>query len=248
MTSLFPVPLDNLIAFVKAQQAPGDPLSELSTAVAIAGRLDVQSDALIGHFVDQARRSGASWSQIGASMGVSKQAAQKRFVPRGDDTESLPGGALFSRFTPRARNVVAMARAIAGAGEVSAAAIIVGLTSEPEAIAAKVLHRLGATDDKLSDAFGLRLADGIPSADPAELRTIQFADDAKHLLRGTMKAVLRLGHNYVGTEHLLLGALFAGEDAAAKLRALDMGVEAVESGINDEIARMQAERQAGSDT
>jgi hypothetical protein len=53
----------------------------VSDAFAVSARLDEQSDALLGYFVDQARRSGASWSQIGGAMGVSKQAAQKRFVP-----------------------------------------------------------------------------------------------------------------------------------------------------------------------
>ena len=41
------------------------------------------ADHLIGHFVDQARRSGASWTDIGRSMGVTRQAAQKRFVAEG---------------------------------------------------------------------------------------------------------------------------------------------------------------------
>ncbi len=243
MTS-FPVPLDNLIAYVKAQQTQGDPLSELSTAVVVAARLDEQSDALIGHFVDQARRSGASWSQIGTSMGVSKQAAQKRFVPRWDGSDPVPEGQLFSRFTLRARNVVAMAQAIIGAGEVSAAAIVVGLLSEPEGIAATILHRLGATDENVSAALGLHPVAARPDADPAALRQIPFADDAKQLLRGTMKAVLRLGHNYVGTEHLLLGALFAEGDAATKLQTLGVTAETVEAGIAEEIARVQVERRA----
>jgi hypothetical protein len=78
----FPVPRDNLIAYVKALHPGGGPLDNISDAVQVCAQLDEQSDALLGYFVDQARRSGASWSQIGASMGVSKQAAQKRFVPR----------------------------------------------------------------------------------------------------------------------------------------------------------------------
>ncbi len=77
-----PVSLDNLISYVKAVHPDGGPLENLSDAVSVSDQLEAQSDALIGHFVDQARRSGASWSQIGASMGVSKQAAQQRFVSR----------------------------------------------------------------------------------------------------------------------------------------------------------------------
>jgi hypothetical protein len=61
------------------------------------------ADHLIGHFVDQARRSGASWTDTGRSMGVTKRAAQKRFVAM----EPLDPGRGFNRCTDRARNVVA---------------------------------------------------------------------------------------------------------------------------------------------
>jgi ATP-dependent Clp protease ATP-binding subunit ClpA len=244
MTAPFPVPLDNLIAYVKALRPQANPLDALTEAVTVAERLDEQSDALIGHFVDQARRSGASWSQIGASMGVSKQAAQKRFVPRWDGSDPIPEGQLFSRFTQRARNVLATAHALAGSADVSAGAVVVGLLSEPEGLAAKILHGLGATDEAVTAAFGLHLPDARVDGDAAALRRIPFADDAKELLQGTLKAVLRLGHNYVGTEHLLLGALFADGPVAATLRRLGVTAEAVETGITTEIAGIQAERRS----
>src|SRR5713226_9434585 len=96
----FPVPLDNLIAYVKTLHADGGPLENVSDAFAISEQLDEQADALLGYFVDQARRSGLSWSQIGAAMGVSKQAAQKRFVP-GQASDQLRAGGFktFSRYT-----------------------------------------------------------------------------------------------------------------------------------------------------
>src|SRR5882762_10056359 len=96
----FPVPLDNLITYVKALHPEGGPLDNVSDAFAVSTQLDEQADALIGYFVDQARGSGLSWSQIGGSMGVSKQAAQKRFVPAKALAElMLEGDAKpFSRF------------------------------------------------------------------------------------------------------------------------------------------------------
>src|SRR5215468_563493 len=99
----FPVPLDNLITYVKALHPDGGPLENVADAFAVSARLDEQSDALIGYFVDQARKSGASWSQIGAAMGVTKQAAQKRFVagPEGAGSRFTQG------FTPRAASVIA---------------------------------------------------------------------------------------------------------------------------------------------
>ena len=98
MTS--PVSLDTLITYVKAQRPGGSPLDNLSDAVTVSTQLSEQADSLIGHFMDQARRSGASWSQIGASMGVTKQAAQQRFVPRGPVRDTAGFGD-FSRLRPR---------------------------------------------------------------------------------------------------------------------------------------------------
>src|SRR5919112_2359846 len=96
------VRLDDLIQAIT--RVHSDPLEQLSDAVLAGEHLGEVADHLIGHFVDQARRSGASWTEIGRSMGVSKQAAQKRFVPKaGDEPGDLdPQG--FGRFTPRARN------------------------------------------------------------------------------------------------------------------------------------------------
>src|ERR687890_237433 len=83
-----PIRLDDLIATIK--KVHSDPLEQLTDAVLAANHLGDVADHLIGHFVDQARRSGASWTQIGQSMGVTKQAAQKRFVakPSAPDLEA----------------------------------------------------------------------------------------------------------------------------------------------------------------
>src|SRR5688572_11740201 len=102
-----PVRLDDLIEGIK--RASPDALEQLSGAVLAAGHLGEVADHLIGHFVDQARRSGASWTEIGRSMGVTKQAAQKRFVAKGDAPDLDPSQG-FSRFTDRARKVVVAAQ------------------------------------------------------------------------------------------------------------------------------------------
>src|SRR5690348_2384838 len=103
------VRLDELIAAITEGHAGA--LDQLSAAVLTADHLGEVADHLIGHFVDQARRSGASWSDIGRSMGVSKQAAQKRFVPK-EGPDPAEG---FSRFTERARQVVVGAQEAARA-------------------------------------------------------------------------------------------------------------------------------------
>ena len=108
-----PVRLDELISYVKGQE--GTALEHASAAVGISEHLDELAGHLIGHFVDQARKKGASWTEIGRSMGVTKQAAQKRFVARHDtDWQSLLPEAFqadpFSRFTDRARRTVRAAQ------------------------------------------------------------------------------------------------------------------------------------------
>ena len=103
-----PVSLDTLIQAIKSVHT--DALEQLTDAVLAADHLGTLADHLIGHFVDQARRSGASWTQIGQSMGVTKQAAQKRFVPRTPTGLELDPQRGFDAFTSRARNVIMAAQ------------------------------------------------------------------------------------------------------------------------------------------
>ena len=139
------VRLDDLIEAIKKVHT--DALEQLSDAVIAGDHLGDVADHLIGHFVDQARRSGASWSDIGRSMGVSKQAAQKRFVPKGSaEPLDLEPGQGFSRFTPRASNVVTAsqneARA-AGNDEIGPAHLVLGLLAEPEGLGARAIGAQG---------------------------------------------------------------------------------------------------------
>src|SRR6478609_7958451 len=106
----YPVRLHELIDAIK--KVHNNELDQLSDAVLAGEHLGEVADHLIGHFVDQARRSGASWTDIGKSMGVTKQAAQKRFVPKAEATTLDPEQG-FGRFTPRARGAVVAAQNVA---------------------------------------------------------------------------------------------------------------------------------------
>jgi ATP-dependent Clp protease ATP-binding subunit ClpA len=287
----FPVSLDNLILYVKSLHPDGGVLDNVSDAIVVAGQLDEQSDALIGYFVDQARRSGASWSQIGASMGVSKQAAQKRFVPRGAEG----GQYTFSRFTLRARNVLAAAGRLAGGKRVDAADLAAGLLAEPEGLAARVIQRAGLTAEQVYAAVGVVANPKTPKAtpdedpdpasktgpdrdtdpasktgpdrdtdpagktgpdrdtdrasqagpDPAMLRELEYTSEGGAALKGALKAALRLGHNYIGTEHMLLGILYADGHAGRALASAGLDGETAERLLAAEFAELQARRTAG---
>ena len=244
-----PVSLDTLITFVKVQRPAGSALDNLSDAVAVGEHLGEQADSLIGHFVNQARRSGASWSQIGASMGVSKQAAQQRFVPRGDPATGpwIPGD--FSRFTQRARAVLAAAEDYARAADsavIGSDHLAVGLFAEPEGLAAKAIAALGVTEQQVRAALGQ------PDAGPAQAQPSAAADagegrvplgpGATASLRGALRCALRLGHNYIGTEHILVGVADENGATASALAGLGLGRPAVEHQILAQIAAVQATR------
>jgi hypothetical protein len=200
-----PVRLDDLIRAITTVHA--DVLEQLSDAVLAADHLGELADHLIGHFVDQARRSGASWTEIGRGLGVSKQAAQKRFVPKeSPDVVVLDPAQGFARFTPRARHVVTAAQdaaRTAGNERIGPAHLVLGLLTEPEALAAKAIVAQGISLERVREVAEATL----PGRSEAVPQLIPFDAQAKKALELTFRQALRLGHNYIGTEHLLLAVL-----------------------------------------
>ncbi|MEW2410596.1 Clp protease N-terminal domain-containing protein [Streptomyces griseoviridis] len=225
-----PVRLDDLIEAIKKVHA--EPLDQLEDAVIAADHLDEVADHLIGHFVDQARRSGASWTDIGRSMGVTRQAAQKRFVPK--ESADLDPSQGFSRYTPRARNVVAAAHnaaKAAGNTEVQPVHLVLGLESEPEALAAHAVAARGVTLDALREAATAAL----PAAADTVPELVPYGSDAKKVLELTFREALRLGHNYIGTEHILL-ALLEFEHGSGVLAGVGLAKEPVEAKVFEMLA------------
>ncbi|MCX5375466.1 Clp protease N-terminal domain-containing protein [Streptomyces sp. NBC_00091] len=229
-----PVRLDDLIEAIKKVHT--DTLEQLSDAVVAAEHLGDVADHLIGHFVDQARRSGASWTDIGRSMGVTRQAAQKRFVPKADK-EGDPGldpNQGFGRFTPRARNVVMSAQneaRAAGNTEIRTEHLVLGLLAEPEGLAALALTARGIEADGLRAAATATL----PPAAAQVPELIPFDATAKKALELTFREALRLGHGYVGTEHILL-ALLELENGEGPLSACGLDKAGAEATVTEALA------------
>ncbi|MCX4982994.1 Clp protease N-terminal domain-containing protein [Streptomyces sp. NBC_00572] len=227
-----PVRLDELIDAIK--KVHPDALDQLSDAVIAADHLGDVADHLIGHFVDQARRSGASWTDIGRSMGVTRQAAQKRFVPKDPDAEKMDASAGFGRFTPRARNVVVSSQneaRNAGNDEILPAHLTLGLLAEPEGLAALWIASQGVTVDQVRETVTATL----PPAAAEMPALVPFDTAAKKVLELTFREALRLGHNYVGTEHILL-ALLEHEDGTGVLTGLGLDKVTAEQQIAETIA------------
>ena len=201
--------LDELITRVKSHAPEGTALDHLSEAVAVSNELGELADHLVGHFVDQARRSGASWTMIGQSMGVTKQAAQKRFVA---------GDSSLDRFTDRARVVLLKAQSEArsrGEKEVTSVHLLLGFCAEWQGIAGQVIEATGASKDALAEAAAAALA----PIGPPYAQHVTFSDGMKKVHDLVVKEALRLRHNYVGTEHMLLGLLEAPDEPGARILA-----------------------------
>jgi hypothetical protein len=241
-----PIGLDDLIQFVRAQNPDGDALTHLQDAMLVSQQLSDQADHLIGHFVDQARRAGASWSAIGEAMGVTKQAAQKRFVPSLAGVE-LPGAPL-TRFTPRARSTLTAAQdeaRRAAADQVGPEHLLLGLLAEPEGLAAKAISALGITPEQVRAQAGIAPAGSQAGAGAGE--RIPFAPRAKKVLELTLREALLLGHNYIGTEHLLLGVLAEGGAGAQVLTGLGITEDQVREWVTRAIAEVMAARAGGKE-
>jgi len=252
-----PVRLDDIINYVKGQD--GTALDHVSAAMRIAEYLGELADHLIGHFVDQARKAGASWTEIGQSMGVTKQAAQKRFVPKAGEWSVPPDetgwqAALteafrdhpFSRFTLRARHSIDAAAEEARErrhDRVIPEHIALGLLHEPEGLAAKAIEALGVPLDSARDALVAALPPA--SVDEPVPGRIPFTGGAKKVMELAVRQALKLGHNYIGTEHILLGVLEDEQAGGGTLTGLGITPGRAEQWLVAELQRLVgAKRQA----
>jgi hypothetical protein len=231
------VRLDDLIAAIKTVHQ--EPLEQLQDAVLAADHLGEVADHLIGHFVDQARRSGASWTDIGKSMGVTRQAAQKRFVPK--ESAELDPSQGFNRYTPRARNTVMAAHNASKSARNAEGVpehLVLGLLAEPDGLAAKALVEQGISLDTVREAATAALPPAVEEA--PEL--VPYGQAAKKVLELTFREALRLGHNYIGTEHILL-ALLEHENGEGVLSSLGIDKERTERYVAEVLEKITQAQQ-----
>jgi ATP-dependent Clp protease ATP-binding subunit ClpA len=137
----------------------------------------------------------------------------------------------FSRFTLRAKNVVMSAQneaRAAGNDAIGPPHLILGLLSEPDGLAAKAIHAQGV----MPDTIRRTVAPTVPPAAGEVPSLIPFDPQAKKALELTFREALRLGHSYIGTEHILL-ALLELEDGSGILTGLGLDKTTTETNISD---------------
>lgn len=123
---------------------------------------------------------------------------------------------MFERFTERARRVVVLAREEArmlNQNYIGTEHLLLGLILEGEGVAAKALENLGIS---LEDVR-LQVEKIIGRGESTSMGHIPFTPRAKKVLELSLREALQLGHNYIGTEHILLGLIREGEGVAARV-------------------------------
>ena len=131
---------------------------------------------------------------------------------------------MFERFTERARQVVVLAQDEARAlkhNYIGTEHILLGLLREEEGLAARVLESLDITVEEVR----AQVARIVGQGDEVTTGQIPFTPRAKKVLELALREALSLGHNYIGTEHILLGLVRENEGVAAQI-LLDFDADA----------------------
>ncbi|HET6663291.1 MAG TPA: Clp protease N-terminal domain-containing protein [Acidimicrobiales bacterium] len=210
--------LDELIAAVEETGTDG-PLDRVSAAAAVKDQIEALGDELLDHFVKEARDQGRSWTQIGDALGVTRQAAQQRhggLIAR--LVQGLTEGR-FKRFTKRARAAVIAAQTAARDRRhewIGTEHLLLGLVANDDGnVAETALARLG-----VDRATVVRLVDElVPAGTEPVSGHISFTPRAKKTLEVALREALRLGHNYIGCEHIVLALRRVDQGLAARVLA-----------------------------
>jgi ATP-dependent Clp protease ATP-binding subunit ClpA len=208
--------VDELAAIVEARAGGGDPAARLRAAVELGRVLTETGDALVERFVSEARSAGVSWTEVGATFGTSKQAAQKRYAGGASDAGAWPG-----RWAPAARHVLDIAgeqARVLGHDYVGTEHALLGLLEAREGLAAHVLADLGvSSDDVLARLPG-------PCV-PRDYDCLGVMPRFKRALEQAGRIAGGLGHRVANTEHLLAGIVTIPDALATEILA-DLGISA----------------------
>lgn len=142
---------------------------------------------------------------------------------------------MFERFTERARQVVILAQDTARQNQcryIGTEHILAGLVREEEGLAARILASMDASKERVVEAVN-QASEGSDS--PIEGQ-IPFTPRTKRMLELALREALSLGHNYIGTEHILLGLIREHDSVAMRILRDEFKLET--DGIRNEVIRM----------
>ncbi|MFG2308764.1 Clp protease N-terminal domain-containing protein [Streptomyces sp. NPDC048566] len=200
------ISLADLIARLDEELPEAGALARISEARLRAQTLSDLGDQLIDHYVSKAKRNGASWTEIGDAIGVSKQAAQQRHAP-----------GPFERYTQRNRHSIVLAQEAARTHKHDAIGtehLLLGLLGEPQGLAHALLVEKAGPKERVRDRIEAAMP---PAGAKAPRGHIAFRPESKEAIEQARDAATDLGHDRVGTEHALLGLIRVPDSSAARV-------------------------------
>src|SRR3954451_19666915 len=200
------------------QGAGGDAVAALGAAVEVADDVRGVAEELLDRYVAAARQDGRSWSEIGSALGVSKQAAQQRFVSTPVDPTAWP-----KDFDQDARAVIHAAQRHARNFRhryLGTEHLLLALTTDT-GLAGTTLAQLGVGTAEVTERIRAVIGQGHSS----ETATLGISPRTKRVLEAAGNEARRLGHRcaIAAPEHVLL-ALSAQSDAVAAQLLRDLAV------------------------
>ncbi|MET7477175.1 Clp protease N-terminal domain-containing protein [Streptomyces sp. NPDC005648] len=220
------ISLADLIARLDEDLPDAGHLTRISEARLRAQTLSDLGDQLIDHYVSKAKAAGASWSEIGDAIGVTRQAAQQRHT-------SNP----FERFTKLNRHSIVVAQEAARTHKhdtIGTEHVLLGLLGEPQGGAYKVLVAEAGPERKIRDAVEATLP---PAGRKAPRGHIPFRPETVEAIGEASRAAAEFGNDWVGTEHALLGLIRTEESVAARiLRDLGFTPDGLYEAVRAELA------------
>ena len=225
-----PLDLETLSADVVASAASQDPVEQLKAAVVIAETLHGTADELLDRYVKAAREAQRPWSEIGTALGISKQAAQQRFVAAPIDPNAWP-----KDFDEQARSILPAAQVHAHRLRhryLGTEHLLLVLT-EDTGLAGATLARLGIESAQVNQHV-LRI---VGEGQSGETATLGISPRTKRVLEAAGQEARHLGHRcaIASPEHVLL-ALSAQRDAVAAEILRELG--ASDDRVREQLAEL----------
>jgi hypothetical protein len=216
----------SLAAGIDAQHADSTSLERLGAAVVLASQLRDLGDRVVDRYVDAARAERRSWAEIGDALGVSKQAAQQRFVVQPVTADPWPG--LSEAASLAVGRAVEEARSL-GHRYLGTEHLLLALTSD-RGLAGAALARVGLAPDGVREQIRRIIGPGHSDASA----TLGITPRTKRVLEAARKEARRLGHQRCAdTEHLLLAVSESEGVADQILRAAGAEPGAVRAQLAD---------------
>lgn len=211
--------IDELAAQVEERADEQLPATRLRVAIELGRELTDLSDALIGRFVAQARAAGLSWTEIGQTFGISKQAVQQRYGTAIDEPGRWPG-----RWTPASHEALNRAGEEArelGYNYVGTEHALLALVTAERGIAADVLRDVGVTRDRMLSTSCMKPGPG----DHHAHAFLSVMPRLKQALEHSRRIADGFDARLADTEHLLAGIVAVPDSLAVEiLRRLGVSV------------------------